>query len=111
MSRTYTPDSWVLVRVGDGEDVGYKVLASWYGSYTHGASWKLSSGINGLDKTSNCYNFHNYSGSHYLCGFGSYGTSSYTELVFSNLRQQFSRNLTILTQEEAIAILDNMEFV
>ena len=43
---TYTPDSWVIVKI-QSEKYGtiYKVLAGWSGSYLYGASWKLSSGI------------------------------------------------------------------
>ena len=43
---TYTPDSWVIVKI-QSEKYGtiHRVLAGWAGSHLYGASWKLSSGI------------------------------------------------------------------
>ena len=50
MSRTYHPDSWVPVLI-ESEQYGkvYKVLASWYGGFARGNSWKLSSGVESIE--------------------------------------------------------------
>jgi hypothetical protein len=49
---TYYPDKWVLVEFdspGNGKIT--KVMASNYGGYLGGDSWKLSSGVNKITKT------------------------------------------------------------
>jgi hypothetical protein len=53
---TYYPDSWKIVVI-DSVKHGkvYKVLASWYGGFTQGDSWKLSSGIESMQITEGKY--------------------------------------------------------
>lgn len=53
---TYQPDSWKIVVI-DSAKYGkiYKVLASWYGGFTTGDSWKLSSGIESVEITEGEY--------------------------------------------------------
>lgn len=53
---TYHPDSWKIVVI-DSVKHGqvYKVLASWYGGFTTGDSWKLSSGIKSMQLTEGEY--------------------------------------------------------
>lgn len=41
----YTPDKWVILRINTKDAVIHKVFAGWYGGYTRGDSWKISSGI------------------------------------------------------------------
>ena len=65
--NTYTPDNWVILKMTSPDDVCYKVLAGWYGGYTTGDSWKLSSGIIDITSTDSYFLFPQHSGSTYLC--------------------------------------------
>jgi hypothetical protein len=68
MSRTYVPDCWVIVRF-ESKEFGTvdKILASFYGGYTQGNSWKLSSGIVGVEYADGVYTMPQASGSTYVC--------------------------------------------
>ena len=64
----YIPDSWVILRIVIGPDeVYYKVLAGWSGSYLNGSSWKLNSGISSMELKDDYWYFHGFSGSVYKC--------------------------------------------
>lgn len=48
MTRAYTPDSWIIIKITPHKAVHeahYRILCSWSGGYLDGDSWKLSSGI------------------------------------------------------------------
>ncbi len=102
---TYTPDKWVILRITNQKETPiYKVLASWYGGYIHGDSWKLNSGIVKIENNKNHYLFHGFSGSIYHCHKESYGTSSYTYSVFLDIQKQaekISSTIEILSKEDA----------
>jgi hypothetical protein len=61
------PDTWQVVKLQRGSEAHYKVFAGWYGGYTGGDSWKLSSGIVSVKQYSDHYEFTNHSGSIYVC--------------------------------------------
>ena len=64
--REYNPDKWVMLKFNhNGEDI-YKVLASWYGGFTTGDSWKLNSGVTKVEQDGNLFLFHGSSGSVYV---------------------------------------------
>jgi len=44
----HTPDKWLLLKCtpSDGAPPFYRIWATWGGSYTYGANWRLNSGIN-----------------------------------------------------------------
>ena len=64
---TYTPDSWVIVKIqSEKYGTSYKVLAGWSGSYLYGASWKLSSGIVTFENKGEHYESLQDSGSTYV---------------------------------------------
>lgn len=63
----YTPDSWTILRMTTPEETVYKVLASWYGGFDTGDSWKLSSGITEVNDFEGYYDLPQYSGSSYHC--------------------------------------------
>ena len=70
--NNYTPDSWTVLRMITPEETVYKVLASWYGGFTTGNSWKVSSGITDVIVHNNLEGVHyyelpQYSGSTYIC--------------------------------------------
>lgn len=86
--REYNPDKWVMLKFNhNGEDI-YKVLASWYGGFTTGDSWKLNSGVTKVEQDGNLFLFHGSSGSVYVCHKDAYGMSAYTMGVLSNFQQQ-----------------------
>ena len=85
---TYTPDRWVIVKIqAVGYDTYYRILASWYGGYTQGDSWKLSSGIEKSFDYDNYYEIPNTSGSTYICHKNAYGMSGYTRNIFANFEK------------------------
>ena len=63
MGSKYTPDAWVVLEFEYSGEVIRKVFAGWYGGYTTGDSWKLSSGITKVEYEGDIILFHNYSGS------------------------------------------------
>lgn len=87
---TYTPDRWAVVEFDSEHGKIRKVLASWYGGYTGGDSWKLSSGITRVDDMDNRYEFLNESGSLYICYKHSYGMSGYTSSIYANWLEQLA---------------------
>lgn len=66
--REYQPDSWKIVEI-DSKEHGkiWKILASWYGGFTTGDSWKLSSGIEGVKIEGDLFTMPQSSGSVYIC--------------------------------------------
>jgi hypothetical protein len=110
----YYPDKWVLVEFDSAKHGKItKVLASWYGGYLNGDSWKLSSGVNKITDTSEGYEFLNDSGSTYFCHKDAYGMSGYTSSVYSNFVEQIKEandgsTIRILDEdkvEEAVLIV------
>jgi len=82
MKSVYTPDRWVVVKVGDA---CYKLLGGTSGGYLDGDSWQLNSGIVKLEEKGNYYIAHGNSGSKYRCYKGSYGLTSLTSSIFAQL--------------------------
>jgi hypothetical protein len=82
------PDRWEVVEITDGKTSERKVFASWGGGYLHGDSWKLSSGITKIVEHADHYEFHNHSGSVYLCGKNSHGMTGYTSSVYSSWEEK-----------------------
>ena len=71
-----TCDNWVVLKIqpeASGEqEVFYKLLRGWSGSYTYGNSWHMNSGIEKLVLNDGLYEIHGYSGSVYKVHKGSY---------------------------------------
>ena len=83
----HTPDAWLIIKMLNkitGE-VTYKVFAQWYGGYTYGESWKLNSGIVGVNLVDEFYEFKGYSGSVYRCHQNAYRTTGYGRSVLTEL--------------------------
>jgi hypothetical protein len=86
--REYNPDKWVMLKFNhNGKDI-YKVLASWYGGFTQGDSWKLNSGVTKVEQEGDLFMFHGSSGSVYVCHKKTYGMSAYTMGILSSFQQQ-----------------------
>lgn len=66
--NTYNPDVWKVIKVIDPDAPSrYRVLGGWYGGYSDGDSWQLSSGIVKCVEHEYYYEFTNISGSVYNC--------------------------------------------
>ena len=63
----YNPDNWVVLKIDNGTEIIYKILAGWSGSYLSGNSWKLNSGITEIEEDEKYFHFRGYSGSVYHC--------------------------------------------
>ena len=86
----YIPDRWVMLKISDPNTTCYKILAGWGGSYLHGQSWKLNSGVTKVEKEGDYLLFSGYSGSVYKChtSEGSYGFMSITSGVYETFMKQ-----------------------
>lgn len=90
---TYTPDRWVITKLQKvGEEPYYRILAGWYGGFTTGDSWKLSSGVEKVVEHEKCYEFFQASGSIYICYKNSRGMSMYMMSVFGSLKESGETN-------------------
>lgn len=98
----YSPDRWVVLEMKYGDETIRKVFAGWYGGFTQGDSWKLSSGIVNEREFDNRFEFENHSGSLYICHKGAYGMSGYMMSIFSNFEKQVeeSDNVSMKIVEE-----------
>jgi hypothetical protein len=76
------PDRWVVVEITDGVTPVKKVLAGWYGGYGGGDSYQLSSTIQTVVEFDNRYEFHNQSGSVYVCHKNYHGMSGYMSSMY-----------------------------
>ena len=96
--RTYTPDRWTIIEISSAENGSIlKILASWYGGFASGDSWKLSSGIETIQEFDNRYEVINSSGSLYVLfkGESAYGMSGYSSGVFMNICEQLRGVATV----------------
>ena len=84
---TYNPDKWVMLKFTTPKYTVYKVLASWYGGFTRGDSWKLNSGVTKVEQDGDLYLFHGSSGSVYQVHKDAYGMSGYTMGVLSSFQK------------------------
>ncbi len=74
-----TPDLWMIYSIYTPEHGRIdKVVASWFGGFARGQSWRMSSGITKIVDQEGYYEIHNASGSIYKCYKESEGASSYT---------------------------------
>jgi hypothetical protein len=94
---TYKPDKWIVVEINHQGDKIQKVFGNWYGGYTGGDSWKLSSGITETVEFDDRYEYTNISGSIYICYKRCEGTSGYGASVLAKFQQDISKieNTTI----------------
>ena len=76
-----------MLKFNNNGNVCYNVLASWYGGFTRGNSWKLNSGVNRVEEDKNYYYFYGASGSVYQCHKKTYGMSAYTMGILNQFYQ------------------------
>lgn len=99
MSKHHVPDRWVIVKITSPEHGSvYKTLAGWYGGYLGSDSWQLSSGIVSVEQDTerNLINYHQSSGSVYVCSPHCYGFSNYTRSILAQYEtMSLESNFTI----------------
>ncbi|UTS52087.1 hypothetical protein [Synechococcus phage BUCT-ZZ01] len=67
MNTETRPDRWVIVKMKSKQDTSYHILSSWGGSYMYGPSWKFSSMIKEIEKTTDIeFKVQTASGSTYI---------------------------------------------
>jgi hypothetical protein len=87
--NTYHPDSWKIVVIDSAKHGKvYKVLASWYGGFVQGDSWKLSSGIESVSYENGIYTMPQSSGSVYMLHENCEHISGIMGGVFSSFAKQ-----------------------
>jgi len=84
MEYTEKPHKWLLVRA-HGTDPHWRIFATWHGSYLHGDSWRLNSGIRSVEDKDDYFDFVGYSGSVYRCSKTGYGITQYGMVVLTDL--------------------------
>lgn len=86
----YTPNYWQVIKIQQAQDEQpcYKVLAGYSGSYLHGQSWTLNSGIVSFDMGAGLVHFHGTSGSIYRCNLKNEGANSYLYSIYSDLQEK-----------------------
>lgn len=82
------PERWVVVKVTNrGEEPFEKVLAGWYGGYLGSDEWRFSSLIETVVDNGDHYEFHNLSGSTYICfKEGGYGMNMLMQSIFDHYK-------------------------
>ena len=94
----YTPDKWVVIEIDYGQEKIQKILSSWYGGWAGSDSWRLSSGITGVEELEDSYIIKNESGSVYTCYKRRYGVSSYTARILEDFKKQYT--ITVVEKYE-----------
>lgn len=110
----YLPNKWAILSfdMDDGTKL-YKIVASWYGGYLEGDSWKISSGITGVIVEEDHFVVNNHSGSVYKFGKECHGMSAYTASVVSTYLTKMNEGATarykahLLDENAAVALLNN----
>ena len=99
MSNFYRPDNWVVIKLDDGNDPHYRVLAGWSGGYLDGDSWRMNSGITEVNETDDYYYFKGSSGSEYRCGKGSYMLRMNTAGAWARIQELHGDNVTLMPED------------
>lgn len=80
----YVPDRWVLLTIKTEDQTIDKIFAGWFGGFSGRDSWKLSSGVVDVIDHEDYIEYHNLSGSVYLCRKDSYGMGAYMNSVYQH---------------------------
>ena len=95
----YTPHNWVVLKIQNNEEIFYKVLAGWSGGYLDGDSWRMNSGITGVEKQAHLYGFYGSSGSVYWCHKDAYRLTMATSEVYNQLKEKFGDAVEIMPED------------
>lgn len=102
MAEVHKPDSWVVIRMTYKEQVIYKVLGGWSGSYINGNSWRLNSGIEKVeyDVANDVWNFHGSSGSIYSVSPTNYGLRMANSPIWETMKKTYPDNVELLDNQD-----------
>lgn len=98
MGNEYTPDKWVILKFKSDKQTYYKVLGSWYGGYTQGDSWRLSSGLERIEQDGDVLSMHNFSGSVYKVNKNSEGMHMTAGGIFAQAVEEGKKQGVEVTQ-------------
>lgn len=108
----YIPDKWVIIKLTSHVGTHYRVVGSWYGGYTSGDSWKISSGIEAAHYEDYKYIFPQTSSSIYHCDEDNYGMSFYTQEVLISYMNRADESgeleITLLSEEDALDYIEEL---
>lgn len=96
----YNPDRWVIVKIVLKDEVIFKVLGGWSGSYLEGQSWRMNSGIVKVSQEGDYYLFEGSSGSVYKCHKKGYGTNMITSGIVNELLAQKKYKVEIMEDQD-----------
>jgi len=80
----YTPDKWLLLKIGEGQ----KVLGGWSGGYLDSDEWRLSSGVENITEEDGHYIIKNHSGSIYKCHKSCQGTTGLSGRILNKIEDK-----------------------
>lgn len=94
----YTPDNWVILRMTYQDQIIYKLLGGWGGSYINGSSWRLNGGIEKCeyDITNDKWRFYGSSGSVYVVNPDSYGLRMATVDAYTKMKKSYPNQVEML---------------
>lgn len=94
----YSPGRWKVIKLTNpNKEIHYRVFGTWGGSYLHGQSWRINSGIDRVTEDENNYYFEGYSGSIYICHKKTYGFFGYGLSILSQMMED-SKPLGIIME-------------
>jgi len=103
----YYPDSWVVLKITHrNKEPLYKVLAGWSGGYSYGDSWRMNSGITGVDKQAYHWEFYGSSGSVYICHQSDYRLTMVTSGIYNQLKDEFGDQIELMSEDTNWCELD-----
>ena len=95
----YNPDNWVIIKLDDGKDPHYRVLAGWSGGYGTGDSWRLNSGITRHEFDGDYWYFYGSSGSCYKCYVDSYCLRMNNAHIWAQLQELHGDAVELMPEE------------
>lgn len=88
LEREYFPDSWVLIKVTDEENVSHRVLAGFIEKPRHSDDWRISKAITNVSMDDGTYSFVCSSGSTYYCRSFQYNLNEDLYNIWRAVRSQ-----------------------
>ena len=95
----YTPDNWVVIKLDDGKDPHYRVLAGWSGGYLTGDSWRMNSGITKVIEEDDHWLFIGSSGSTYACHKDMYCLRMNNAYVWNSLQKNHADKVELMDED------------
>lgn len=104
MQNNY-PDNWVVIKL-TGDNPHYRILAGWSGGYTQGSSWRLNSGITGVEKNGENFIFRGHSGSSYICHEDAYQLRMNNAYIWDQLKEKHGELVELMPEETDWLVMD-----